>query len=213
MNLYLRLLRVLFLSLFRKQVHPCGETVTHFRVWPHDIDAFGHMNNGRYLQIMDVARVDWMRRTRVLDKILGGGCTALLGGTVIRHCKPLGPFRRYSVHSSVLAWEERWAFLKHEFRTDKGDVSAVGYSRAAIRRRGGWITPQSLVDQIVPSLSSPPIPVLVRRWLAVDDGLVGEASFGHLNPEDAGSVKAPADQTVPGLPPHELSVDRAGHRL
>lgn len=53
MNLYLRLFRVLILSLWRARVFPEDEVTTHFRVWPHDVDVFGHMNKGRYLQIMD----------------------------------------------------------------------------------------------------------------------------------------------------------------
>ncbi len=197
MNLYLRLMRVLFLSFFRSRLHPKEEAITRFRVWPHDMDAFGHMNNGRYLQIMDVARVDWMRRTRVLDYILKEGCSALLGGTVIRHCKQLGPFRTYTVHTSVMAWEERWVFIKHEFRTKKGELSAVGYTRAAIRRRGDWVHLQSVVNQIAPGFSSPPLSHALRQWLAVDDDLVGENSFAHLRSlPEKGASETPEQEVV-----------------
>lgn len=180
MNLWGRLIRVLLLSFIRGKSELMGHTETGFRVWFHDIDAFGHMNNGRYLQIMDVARTDWMRRTRVLDKILGLGCTALLGGTVIRHCKPLRPFQRYRVQTSLLTWEDRWVFLKHSFHSTKGELMAVGYSRAAIRKKGKWIAPQTLADSLCPGTYPPEIPEVVRNWLAVDDGLVGESSFGHI---------------------------------
>ena len=60
MNLYLRLL-LIWLRNWRSGIaHHQHVARTSFRVMPHDIDMFGHMNNGRYLQIMDVARVDWM---------------------------------------------------------------------------------------------------------------------------------------------------------
>ena len=197
MNLYLRLMRVLLLSLFRSRLHPKEEAITRFRVWPHDIDAFGHMNNGRYLQIMDVARVDWMRRTRVLDYILKEKCSALLGGTVIRHCKQLGPFRTYTVRTSIMAWEERWVFLKHEFHTKRGELSAVGYTRAAIRQRGDWVNLQSVVDRIAPGFFSPPISDMLRQWLAVDDDLVGENSFAHLRSSpEAGKSEAQKQEAV-----------------
>ena len=68
MNLYLRLLVIWLRTAFRPRQHPFIPTVTHFRVRPWEIDVFGHMNNGRYLQIMDLARVDWMRRCGVATR-------------------------------------------------------------------------------------------------------------------------------------------------
>lgn len=195
MNLWGRSIRVLLLSLVREKAELMGETETGFRVWFHDIDAFGHMNNGRYLQIMDAARTDWMRRTRVLDKILGLGCTALLGGTVIRHCKPLRPFQRYAVNTSLLTWEDRWVFLRHSFHSTKGELMAVGYSRAAICKKGKWVAPQSIADSLCPGTNPPQMPAVVRNWLAVDDGLAGESSFDHL--------KEPAD--IPPIVERQVS--------
>ena len=34
-------------------------------VWPHDIDLNLHMNNARYLSVMDYARIHLLARTRV----------------------------------------------------------------------------------------------------------------------------------------------------
>jgi acyl-ACP thioesterase len=65
MNLYFRLLRRLLSSLFEPAAHYTAPVESRFRVLPLDLDAFGHMNNGRYLQIMDVARTHWMIRTGV----------------------------------------------------------------------------------------------------------------------------------------------------
>ena len=59
MNLYLRLLFVFLRNLYSDREHHSHSCESRFRVLPHDLDAFGHMNNGRYLQIMDVARTEW----------------------------------------------------------------------------------------------------------------------------------------------------------
>ena len=85
MNLYFRLIIALLSSLSKKSISPLEKTQRELRVWPWDLDILGHMNNGRYLQIMDVARVDWMKRSGILKIILKNRWGALLGGTMIRH--------------------------------------------------------------------------------------------------------------------------------
>jgi Acyl-ACP thioesterase len=38
--------------------NPHAETLTRWRVMPADLDLFGHMNNSRYLMLMEFARLD-----------------------------------------------------------------------------------------------------------------------------------------------------------
>ena len=40
------------------------------RVWPNDIDFNFHMNNARYLSLMDFGRMHLLARVRVLEHIL-----------------------------------------------------------------------------------------------------------------------------------------------
>ena len=62
MNLYIRLLYMFVASFFKKKIHALEETSLSFCVWPNDLDLNGHMNNGRYLSIMDIGRMDWVLR-------------------------------------------------------------------------------------------------------------------------------------------------------
>jgi len=216
MNLYLRLLRILLASLWKAPRSPRDEVTSRFRVWPQDIDVFGHMNNGRYLQVMDVGRVDWMRRTRILDRIRANRCSALLGGSVIRYCKPLRPFERYRVHTSLVGWEARWASLQHRCTNEAGELVALGYTRAALRNADGWVPPQRILEEVAPGIVCKELPGLVRRWLAVDDGLVDGASFAHLTDgpssrpihTDAPSVSQPRACSAPLS--HAADAGRAG---
>ena len=63
MNLFLRLIRVLLTIRSRGQLAPFEDSVLTFRVWPGDLDLNVHMNNGRYLTVMDLGRLDLMART------------------------------------------------------------------------------------------------------------------------------------------------------
>ena len=62
MNLWLRLI---WLSHDRRGggrrcALPDGMSVLRFRAWPTDLDPSLHVNNGRYLALMDLGRLDLM---------------------------------------------------------------------------------------------------------------------------------------------------------
>ena len=64
MNLWLRLIWVVIAALSGRRVRlPQDPSRLMFRVWFHDLDPFRHMNNGRYLTIMDLGRTDLMLRS------------------------------------------------------------------------------------------------------------------------------------------------------
>ena len=63
MNLIFRLLKTLLLYLLRPTRRGIlEESVVRFRVWPNDLDTNLHMNNGRYLTLMDLGRLDLLLR-------------------------------------------------------------------------------------------------------------------------------------------------------
>jgi len=65
-NLYLRLLR-LWLKVRRGSVEQqLNSSRLPLRVWPNDLDLFGHMNNGRYLTLMDLGRLQIVMKSGLL---------------------------------------------------------------------------------------------------------------------------------------------------
>ena len=56
-NLYLRLLKSLFLLPFVRRQALLGSGRIAFRAWPNDCDINLHLNNGRYLTFMVLGRV------------------------------------------------------------------------------------------------------------------------------------------------------------
>jgi acyl-CoA thioesterase FadM len=160
-----------------------------FRVWPHDLDAFGHMNNGRYLQIMDVARTAWMARTGVLRAMWQEGWSGVLGGGLTRYRHPLRPFQRYRVRTVLLSWDERWFYFEHAFVDAGGRCVAVGLSRAALRAAGDWVRTCKAVNRIDPRAEAPPPPDYLAAWIALDR----EAFRGWSSP-DAANALSPTQQ-------------------
>ena len=63
MSLYFRLFWTWLRARFKSPIQ-MGETIELvMRVWPNDLDINGHMNNGRYLTIIDLMPVEYFVRT------------------------------------------------------------------------------------------------------------------------------------------------------
>ena len=172
MNLYFRLLLNLLISRWQQRIHTGETTNTRFRVWPQDIDVFGHMNNGRYLQIMDVARTAWMSRCGALGAMIDNQWGAALGGGSIHFRKSLRVFQSYKVSTRLVCWDSRWFYLEHGFVDDQGRCIAVGISRAAIRSRTGWVRTQDIMAIVDPSAVSAPVPDYLRNMGAAEDAML-----------------------------------------
>ena len=179
MNLYVRLFRVLLGGWIQTGSHYADTTLSRFRVWLHDLDAFGHMNNGRYLQIMDVARTHWMVRTGVLGAIRRNRWAPLLGGGFIRYRHSLKILQSYEVCSRLLCWDDRWFFLEHVFADRKNRPVAIGITRAALRKNGDWVPSSEVVAQVHPGAESPQIPRYVQEWVALEDRMYRRGSHNH----------------------------------
>lgn len=171
MNLYLRLL-LTFVSAWRAPSLHHGEiSECTFRVWLHDIDLFGHMNNGRYLQIMDVARADWMLRTGVIGAMRRNRWGAVLGGGVVRFRRSLKPMQRYRVRTRLVCWDDRWFYHEHTFLDSVGNRVAVGITRAALRGEGLWIPSRVVVQAVHDGAVSPPVPAYLKDLLDAEEAM------------------------------------------
>ena len=182
MNLYLRLLMVLLRTLPGERLHYSAVTESRFRVFPHDLDAFGHMNNGRYLQIMDVARTEWMLRTGVAAAIRSQRWAPILGGGVVRYRHSLRLFQKYAVRTRLLGWDDRWFYLEHSFMDHQNRCVAVGVKRAALRAADRWARTEEVVDIVHPGAVSPSIPAHVLEWMNLEEAMY--RSGAHLSPLD-----------------------------
>ena len=179
MNLYLRLVITLLRSLFESRVTTRQACVQWFRVWPNDIDAFGHMNNGRYLQIMDVARMRWLARTGTIAAVLRRRWSMSLGGNLTRYRRSLRLFARYCVSTRLVCWDERWFYLEHAVLDSDDRPVAVGISRAAFHGDGRWIRTKAVMHEVDRDARSPEMPPHLSTWLAIERAAFESAFDGR----------------------------------
>lgn len=129
-NLFGRLLLV-FLRWRRREPLGLWDTaVTPFRVVPSDLDVLGHMNNGKYLSLMDLGRMDLMLRSGFWAKVRAHGWYPVVAGQTITYRKSLNLAQRFELRTAVLGFDDRWIFMEQTFTS--GDVV---YAHAVVRAR------------------------------------------------------------------------------
>lgn len=167
-----RLAKVLVAARTRPALEPLGESVVSFRVWPSDLDTNRHLNNGRYLTLMDLGRWDLMARNGVLAHVVKRRWTPVVGAATMRFRRSLDPFQRYGLRTRLLGWDERAFYIGQTFER-AGEPCATGVVRAVLLGAEGRVAPQAVVDLVAPGLPSPALPEWVGLWRAALDAQAG----------------------------------------
>ena len=148
MNLLLRTLYIALRSLFKEHL-PIGASASHLtlRVLPNDLDLNLHMNNGRYLSICDLNRIELFIRSGLLWAMMRRRWIPVIAEQTITYKKPLGLFERYEVVLEVTHWDEKYFYMTHTFSV--GDrVVAEGHAKGAIKSRDGVVSPAQVIAAV-----------------------------------------------------------------
>jgi acyl-CoA thioesterase FadM len=132
-------------------------------VWPNDIDLNLHMNNARYLGLMDYGHVHLLARTGLLPVILRLRWKGLVGAAWITYRRPLPLFSAFRLASRMVCWDERWFYMEQTFTTREG-LAAVGWVKAILRDGQGTVDPRTAMEAICPGAVSPPMPEPMAAW-------------------------------------------------
>lgn len=139
------------------------EDVITMHVWPNDIDLNLHMNNGRYLAVMDYARTHLLARAGLLEHIVRSRWQPLVGAVWMTYRRSLALFAKFTVASRLVCWDERWFYIEQTFMGREGLV-AVGWVKGLLRDARGNVEPQSVLSRVAPGVVSPPLPEAVATW-------------------------------------------------
>lgn len=163
MNLWLRVIAVIVSTFFRPKLPFGGPSVLTFRVWPHDLDINVHMNNARYMALMDLGRLDLIVRCGLWRTVFRQAWQPVIAASLVRFKKPLKPFQPFTLTSRVLGWDERWIYIEHVIATD-GAVACHAVVRGAFVKKGVVIPPSQVAAAADMSDPSPSLPDWLPSW-------------------------------------------------
>lgn len=154
MSLIFRMIMLLIASKFKPRlpiVYP-KNTLT-LRVLPNDLDINLHMNNGRYLTICDLSRIDMFIRTGLARTMQKEGWFPVIAEHTMKYKRSLKPFQKYRVTMEITGWDDKRFFMVHTFWV--GDrVMAEGTSQGCIISKTGTIPPDDVIKSVTERLKA-----------------------------------------------------------
>lgn len=168
MNLWLRLLWLLWRLRSVQRRGLLDESHLHFRVLPNDCDINLHMNNGRYLTFMDLGRVHLTVQAGLLPHVRRNRWMPVLAAAEITFLRSLNPFERFELVTRVMTWDEKYVYMEQIFERD-GAICAHAYVKGLFLARGGRVSNAEVVRAIGYAGMPPPMPEALQRWVALSD--------------------------------------------
>jgi acyl-CoA thioesterase FadM len=175
MNLYIRLIWALLRAWRMPRIVPGERIERQLRVLPNDIDINGHMNNGRYLTIVDLMLIEYFVRTGFAQAMLKAGWKPMSGGSFITYRKGLKPFQTYTLSFVLDGADSVWNYMRYEFRKLDGTLCAVGYMKGTAVGPQGLVPNEKSYARAGSEFQLKPLPESVALWMQAEKALMDSA--------------------------------------
>lgn len=164
MNMLFRLALFMLRVRFKSRLSIWDTSHASFRVNLADLDVQRHMNNGRYLSLMDLGRMDLMLRSGFWKRVTAQGWYPVVAGQTITYRRSLTLGHKFDLASRVIGHDERWIYMEQIFRVD-GTVYADAIVRARfLRTEGGSVDIDDVLALTGPAPEGLELPAWVADW-------------------------------------------------
>jgi acyl-CoA thioesterase FadM len=167
MSYLLRYLRILVMAYFRPRMRPTDTSVVHFIAWPFDCEMKA-LNGARMFALMDNARLDFVARTGIFEKMVKNGWLIVLGAQRITYFRPVPLFARFRIEARIVSWRDRWFVCECKL-FHKNQLAAIGHQRGLLRGRRGSVTAQEVLASAGFPDNPPPLPPDLAQWIENED--------------------------------------------
>ncbi len=192
MNLWFRLIwYVLTVRRRPALVMPHGVSRLVFRVWPSDLDTSAHLNNGRYLTLMDMGRLDVMVASGLWRAVLRHGWTPVASAIKIRFRREIKLWERFRIETRIVAWDQLSVVMEQVFVFDggtrDGQIAAQALFKGGLydRKAKKFVTIARLMAEVGVAAESPPLKPEIAAFLEADAALKSAAATRGYAPPNA----------------------------
>jgi acyl-CoA thioesterase FadM len=155
----------------RARIDILDEARLQLRVRARDCDWYGHINNGRYLSLMDLGRIDLVVRCGFYDACREHGWKPVAAGATIRFRRELRWRMRYELVTRCVGWGDGWWFFEQVFERPDGTLAARAYAKIAmLDATGSRVAPERVMEELGLDPTSPEVPEDVRIWQRIAAG-------------------------------------------
>ncbi len=173
MSFLLRLLYIMARGTFGRHRPMHEPSALTLRVWPNDLDLNVHMNNGRYLTLMDLGRMDLMLRAGAMRLWFGRGWQPLIAVSMCRHFKALKVWQLFTLRTRVLGFDEKWIYFEQRFER-AGELYCLAVVKGLMAGKEGPVPTQAVFDLLKVTPPNQALPEYVKKWLGAERELIDE---------------------------------------
>lgn len=172
--------RVAAIALKQSRVDLFEPARVTLRVWPTDLDGNLHMNNGRYLSLADLGRLNWFLRSGTLSRARKLRALPVVADAAAKFRRELRLLQPFAIETQLVGWEKRYVFLEHKFVVDERVVGVVAV-RCVFKAGRRTVYPGEFFGTLSAHEQSPPLPA----WLSQFNDSCEELSLQLRNEENA----------------------------
>jgi acyl-CoA thioesterase FadM len=134
------------------------------RVMPGDLDLLGHVNNGIYLSLMDLGRMDLMIRSGKWQQLAKLGWYPVAASVTVTYRRSLRLWQKYVLETKVVGFDAKAMYIEQRFvRENEVYVAAVMRARF-LKRSGGTVSVAELGEFAAIDPATMPIPEWIASW-------------------------------------------------
>jgi len=136
---------------FAYKLRPGSPLAARFRLYPIDLDVYGHMNNACYLRVAELSRWRQIAQSGILTACLKRRWMFVVAEQSIVYHRQILPFQQYVVRSEV-SYEGKWIYYDHYFescdaKTEKAMLYAHNKVRAVAKQfNGKTVMPEQIIE-------------------------------------------------------------------
>jgi acyl-CoA thioesterase FadM len=178
MNLWLRLLKLTILNWKTTPIAQINQSsLLSLRVYPSDLDLSFHMNNGRYLTLMDLGRLDLLFRTGLWRVIRKNRWVPIASSVAIRYRREMKLFDSFEINTRILYWDDRQFVIEQLFTltsgSNKGQIAAKALFKGGIysRKERKFVDTSRLMSEVNANENSPLASPEVLAFLGAESAL------------------------------------------
>lgn len=144
-------------------IKPLGYSVTHYRVWPHQIDYNFHLNNAKYISILEKSRWVLFRENGWFTKLLKARTNLVIASMEITFIREIKLFKSFDVHSRILTWDEKYIYVEQRI-TVEGQLYAHFIVKTAGICRGKRAYSQDVCNAVGIDYHNAPQLEMINHW-------------------------------------------------
>ncbi|MFT5880509.1 MAG: acyl-CoA thioesterase FadM [Moritella sp.] len=169
MNLFFRMIMIIFGARRGKPVALIQKRSDRFRVWLHDLGWRDHLPNYRVFSFMELGRFGIWHQSRLA--LSGRYSLRMIAAQDFVYLKPIRPFQAFNMTTEILSWDEKYFYYQHKFFCAEKLV-AIGLVKEIALKSGKTVAPAVLLnaDRLLNStikddIASQQLHPIVEQWL------------------------------------------------